>query len=297
MEIGNWQATSGLNESYRLIRELGLEANIAELDTFGFTVIPPEKAAPAGFADRLREKLLEYAAVDDADNAYNKNDGSARGAYGKHLFHLVKRDRVFREALVLPVPYAMGAYLMGASARVYNQSAIVKAGEIGPTHLHCDSFFVPAPLPAYGLVCNCSWLLSEYTIEKGALCMVPGSHRYCRNPSKDEQPKCLGGTASDDMLVPVIAEPGSLCIFHGNTWHGAYPKKTNDVRVNTVSALCRHFVLPGEDTSDVTDEEIAPHGEKLAKLLGREHWWGWRDKGPQPTKLAQATLAGQSAYN
>ena len=46
MEIGDWQATKAVNGCYRAIRELGLESNIAELDTFGFTVIPPEKAAP-----------------------------------------------------------------------------------------------------------------------------------------------------------------------------------------------------------------------------------------------------------
>jgi ectoine hydroxylase-related dioxygenase (phytanoyl-CoA dioxygenase family) len=95
----------------------------------------------------------------------------------------------------------------------------------------------------------------------------------------------------------VIAEPGSLCVFHGNTWHGAFPKKTNDVRVNTVSAFCRHFVLPAEDTSDLTDEEIAPHGDNLARLLGREKWWGWRHDGPNPEMLTQARVAGESAYN
>ncbi len=297
MDIENWPHTKGLNETYRMIRELGLETYISELDTFGFTIIPPEKAAPPGFADRLRDKLLEMSASDIPNGAYyNRKDGAFRGAYGRHIFHLAKHDPIFREALISPVPYAMGTYLVGASARLYNQSAIVKSGEVAQTYLHCDSFFIPSPLPAYAMVCNCSWLLTEYTVERGALCMVPGSHRRCRSPTENEQPKALGGTGPDDILVPVIAKPGSLCVFHGNTWHGAYPKKTPEVRINTVSAFCRHFILPGEDTSDITDEEIAPHGEKLARLLGREKWWGYRDEGPQPDKLAQARMASESLY-
>ena len=43
------------------IRELGLETYVADLDVNGFTVIPPEIAAPNGLADRLLEAVLEVA--------------------------------------------------------------------------------------------------------------------------------------------------------------------------------------------------------------------------------------------
>ena len=52
MKIRDWPATVGLNESYRRIRELGLECNIAELEAFGFTVI--EIAASAPLVERLK---------------------------------------------------------------------------------------------------------------------------------------------------------------------------------------------------------------------------------------------------
>ena len=38
--IGDWTATRELNGIYADARELGLEANIAELATYGFTTIP-----------------------------------------------------------------------------------------------------------------------------------------------------------------------------------------------------------------------------------------------------------------
>jgi hypothetical protein len=52
MEIGDWRATRDLNDLYREIRGLGLEANVAELEAFGFTVI--ENALTPELTDRLR---------------------------------------------------------------------------------------------------------------------------------------------------------------------------------------------------------------------------------------------------
>ena len=58
MEIGDWKATAELGQVYRKARELGLEANLAELEAFGFTVVEPEKVAPPGFTDRMLEAVL-----------------------------------------------------------------------------------------------------------------------------------------------------------------------------------------------------------------------------------------------
>ena len=52
VEIRDGKATEGLSESYRKIRELSPECNIAELKALGFTVI--EIAAPAPLVKRLK---------------------------------------------------------------------------------------------------------------------------------------------------------------------------------------------------------------------------------------------------
>ena len=52
VEIRDGKATEGLSESYRKIRELSLECNIAELEALGFTVI--EIAASAPLVERLK---------------------------------------------------------------------------------------------------------------------------------------------------------------------------------------------------------------------------------------------------
>ncbi|MEZ6023607.1 MAG: hypothetical protein R3C16_09425 [Hyphomonadaceae bacterium] len=55
-------SSAGMAVPRRCGGEIGIETNIAELETFGFTVIPPDKTgAPKGFADKLYAKLLEMA--------------------------------------------------------------------------------------------------------------------------------------------------------------------------------------------------------------------------------------------
>ena len=38
--------------------------------------------------------------------------------------------------------------------------------------------------------------------------------------------------------VPVEAAAGSLIVWHGNTWHGAYPKETDGLRMNVTTYMC-----------------------------------------------------------
>ena len=54
MEIGDWPATRDLNDLYREIRSLGLEAQVAELEAFGFRSSRAlcRLLSPNGFAPR-----------------------------------------------------------------------------------------------------------------------------------------------------------------------------------------------------------------------------------------------------
>lgn len=296
MDIGDWKSVAGMGEVYRRAREFDLEPNIAELEAFGFTVIEPEKTgAPPGFADRLLETVMEMARQEDED-AVDLNKHADRPAYGRQLFHLLARDPAFIEAAMNPVVRTMGAYMLGLSMRLYSMVAFVKEGPARPTHMHTDSVGVPTPLPFYGTVCNVSWILSDYTPDNGTLCIVPGSHRFCRHPTEFEQPKFMGGAMDDAMATPLIAKPGSLAVFTGNTWHGTYPKTTDSNRVHIATAFCRNYVNPAESYDDLPDELIAEHGPELARLIGRRAWQGYRAEGPKLENMAIVRPAYQSVY-
>ncbi len=198
----------------------------------------------------------------------------------------MSRDPIFREATISPAGYALAAHILGASLRIYQSSTILwKSGKILPVPMHCDSVSVPPPLPPWCVTCNVTWVLSDYTKENGALFMVPGSHRLQRHPTLAEQPKSIGGQGSDDNVVPIIAKAGSICVFAGNTWHGAFGKDNDTTRVSMATIYCRTFMMPAEDFSDITDEMIAPHGDRFAKLVWRDKWQGYGKEGLRRREL------------
>jgi ectoine hydroxylase-related dioxygenase (phytanoyl-CoA dioxygenase family) len=296
MEIGNWRSVAGMDATYREARALGVETNIAELEAFGFTVVPPEKnGASKDFAKRLMAKVTQLAAEEDTSQVdLNKHEN--RPAYGRQLFHLLAKDPLFIEAAMNPVVRTFGSYLLGRSYLLYSMVAFLKEAPARSTPMHCDSVGVPTPLPFYGSVCNVSWVLTDYTVENGTLGMVPGSHRFCRHPTDFEQPKFVGGPMDEAMVTPVLAEPGSLIIFHGNTWHCTYPKTSETARAHIATAFCRNYINPAEDYSDLSPDLIKPYGDELARLVGRKAWQGYGAEGPKLDDMLLVRPAYQTMY-
>jgi ectoine hydroxylase-related dioxygenase (phytanoyl-CoA dioxygenase family) len=233
---------------------------------------------------------------DDQAVELNKHSDAEKPAFGRQLFHLLERDPVFIEAVMNPAVQVMGSYLMGLSYRLFSMVAFVKEGTARSTPMHCDSVGVPTPLPAYGSVCNVSWILTDYSEENGTLGMVPGSHRYCRHPTEFEQPRFIGGPMDDAMVTPVKAKPGSLAVFTGNTWHCTYPKVTEGVRAHIATAFCRNYVNPAEAYEDIPDDLIRPYGPELARLVGKTAWQGYQAEGPKLENMALVRPAYQTQY-
>ena len=59
MQIKDWASCPNQAKLYRELAELDLLENIAELDVFGFTVVPPGKVAPPEFHARVKEALID----------------------------------------------------------------------------------------------------------------------------------------------------------------------------------------------------------------------------------------------
>jgi ectoine hydroxylase-related dioxygenase (phytanoyl-CoA dioxygenase family) len=296
MQIGDWKAAAGIAGIYNEARALGIETNIAELETFGFTVIEPENTGmPADFAAKLMDATQAIAKSEDL-NVVDLNKQAVRPAQGRQLFNLLAKNPLYADALMAPAAQVMAKYLMGASYRLYSMVAFLKEGAAVPTPLHNDSTGMPPPLPFYGNVCNISWVLTDYAKESGTLCMLPGSHRLCRQPTMSEWPKFMGGQAEDDLFVPVLAKRGSLAVFHGNTWHGTYPKTTEAVRCHIALAACRNYVNPAENFADVPEATVERGGAEFARALGRSAWQGYGAEGPKLDRMALVRAAAGTVY-
>lgn len=279
MEIGDWAATRDLNGVYADIRALGLETNLAELEAFGFTVI--EGALSPDLTLRLRRAVLDawearYGRQLDLDHETELKEVELAA-------YLLFKDRVFEEAVLNPKPLALITYLLGQSCWLSSLTSHVKGpGDVGLL-LHSDTANgVPAPFSAYSHVANCNYALTDYTEAGGALAMVPGSHRLHRQPTRWEVN--LAGNERNPHAIPIEVPAGSAVIWHGNTWHGSFPRRIPGVRANLATYFCRQYMAPQEIYADSSEaaEVVARHGRdsRMAQLLGFNHFNGWREEGP-----------------
>ena len=281
MQIGDWTATPDLNRIYAEIRALGLETNLAELEAFGFTVI--ENALSPELTARLREAVL--AAAEQRFGRKLDLEGETQLREVELASYLLYKDPVFEAAVLNPGPLALITYLLGYSCWLSSLTSHVKGpGEVGLL-LHSDTANgVPAPFSAYSHVANCNYALTDYTEAGGCLAVVPGSHRLHRQPTKWEVD--LAGNERNPHAIPIEVPAGSAIVWHGNTWHGSFPRRLPGLRVNLATYFCRQYMAPQEIYGDsVPDELLARHGRdsRMAQLLGLNHFNGWRDEGPDLT--------------
>jgi ectoine hydroxylase-related dioxygenase (phytanoyl-CoA dioxygenase family) len=135
----------------------------------------------------------------------------------------------------------------------------------------------------------------DYTEEKGALAMVPGSHRLHRQPVRGET--ALDGPERNPHAIPMEIPAGSAVVWHGNTWHGSFPRKVPGLRLNLATYFCREYIVPQEAYRGNVPEGFVEQGEeRLATLLGGEIVHGWKDEGPSEKFYSRRTRRMRSLY-
>jgi hypothetical protein len=222
------------------IKALGLIERAWELEVDGYTVLSREEASSAATAERVREAALTVAErrLGRPLDLEGGDQARMRSPFGQVQpeIDVLGEDPVFREALLNRTSLALINYLLGESCVLMGQLVMIKGP--GPQHmaLHTDQnqSSGPPPFPFYAQVANATWALTDYTIENGPICFVPGSHRLCRGPTYKE--------ATDLALFePVEAEAGSIILWHGNTWHGALRRTAPGLRISLVNYFGRWY--------------------------------------------------------
>ena len=297
MQLGKFASTGAFNPTYNRINALHLQQHVVELDSYGFTVIPPERVAPPAFLARMRDTILrlckERTGI-DFDVAQNGGFGSYKADPQRDgqflLFYLLMADRIFEEWVMNPTLYTMIDYLMRGQQQLSSLTSFVKwKGERDGLGLHSDS---PPDrdgrLPGCSDVANAAYCLTDYTLDNGAICMVPGSHLHCRQPGPGE------GEAD---AVPVEGEAGSLIVWHGNTWHGAFEKKTDGLRLNVTSYHCHRRLKTQENYQwRVTREMLDRNPPEFARLVAADDTMGWDEAGPDYSRTMQYGSAAEKRH-
>lgn len=293
MKIGNWSATTALNAIYREIRDNGLEANLAELEAYGFTVV--EGAFDPATVVELRTRIIEIA--EEANDRKFDLEGQKDGATPEGspsdvalIHYLLYKDPIFKKAVVNDKSLPLITYLLGEQCVLSSLTCHLK-GPGGPgLALHSDNGFgLPEPFPPYAMVANCNYALTDYTKEGGCFAVVPGSHRMSRRPLGREQ--TIVEADRFEHVIPVEVPAGSAIIWHGNTWHGSYPREIPGLRINLSTFYCRESLRPQEDYVGNAPDGFLDHASEatLSRLLGSELPYSWKDEGP--VKLYQRFMS------
>ena len=283
------------------IREHKLESCIAELDSQGFTVVPPEVACPGDLSHRLLEACLEVAERrngerPDLDGGSTHANITGRWAaltgdedspFGDIMQSLIFEDQVFEEALMNPVLLTLASYLCGYSAILSSMGCFIKGPNRSSFALHTDTP-MPSPLPPHSMVCNLTYVLTDFDKESGSTAFVPGSHKWCRGPESHESDPNKNVNA-----IAVEAKAGSLVGWHGNTWHGAFNRIKPGLRVSIPIYMARPYVrtqegLIGEVPKAMLDRNVPRFGWLLQQGLA----YGWKS---QEDAISRAKQAGPYA--
>ena len=291
------QQGSSLEQIWNEIREHNLESFVAELDSKGFTVVPPELACPDDLGGRLLKACLDVAERRNGERPdlelgtthagfkghYDGLTGTVDSPFGDLMQSLIFEDQLFEKALMNPVLLTLASYLCGYSVVLSSMGCFMKGPNVSSFALHTDTP-MPSPLPPHSMVCNLTYVLTDMNKENGATAFVPGSHKWCRDPepyesNPDDNPKA----------VAVEAKAGSLVVWHGNTWHGAFNRTAPGLRVSIPVYLARAYVRSQEGLIGNVPQEMLDRNEpRFGWLLQQGLSYGYRSQDDAIARLGRA---------
>lgn len=263
----------------RRTAELGLEANVKQLEEEGYTVV--RDAVPPEFCDRLRSRILEIA-VEDRQSGVTTMEGD-KGPTGQTVFRLLERGRVFEESVFNPVLETLMTWLLGPGFTVHTFTGMVRGKGAPALQIHTDNVYYPEPFPEYPQAAVAVWCLEDFTAEGGCTRLVPGSHRLRRHPRP----------GADDQAIPIEAPKGSLLLWGSNVWHGNLERQIEGERVSFHSAFCRMHLRPFEAYPDLPQDVIERNPEQFRVRIGQGLPWGFDLRGPQAPDILRATVLNQ----
>lgn len=202
----------------------------------GFVVLPGvltsaecatwREAVGAAAGRRKRRTPLEGT---NYDTFFHTEDEYYNSVFTQRI-NLWMTDPAVRDLVLDARLGRMAAELAGvAGMRIWLDQALIKEPWSSPTAYHVDNPFWSFTSDSAITI----WIaLTDSTLENGALCYLPGSHRICRHSHTDIGPS-LGALfdiypelrSVDPVFCPVPA--GSAVAHNGLTAHGAGANMTN----------------------------------------------------------------------
>jgi hypothetical protein len=228
-----------------------------ELAEKGFTILEDYMGAP--MLDQMRARVEELFAEEGATAGSEfKTEENAR-----RLANLVDKGEVFREAIARPEMLALVESVLGEGFKLSSlnvRSANPHSSSVQPFHI--DMGLLP-DAKGYA-VCNCVWMLDDFTTENGALRVIPGSHHWHKKP----QEELSDPYAQHPQELLVTGRAGTVVIMNAHTWHGGTANRTDKERRALHSFFCRRDIPQQQYQKRLLSPETqAALTEKLRAIL------------------------------
>ncbi len=270
------------------VREHGLEENLIELETKGYTtlhgVLSEEQMSRARDAIVARVERTTGKKID----IHTETGENLTGL--NYIPYMLYDDEVFEGIMMEPRPLTLLTWLLGESCVLSSLGCHFKGPGGTPLPLHSDNGNgIPGPYGPVAQVANANYALTPYSREAGALALVPGSHKLGRQPRADEM--MLSSDSANPNAECQDLSPGDCVVWHGNTWHGSFDRTIPGVRMNLAVYCNRQHIVTQERHKDVVPEEVlARHADdkRFQVMLGGKQPYGWQQDGPDYSRMMQS---------
>lgn len=291
MEIKDWSSGKSIPALFRELRQLDLLENLAELDAFGFTVIPPEKVASPEVHEQYQAAALRVAC-----ERKGSTPEELPGVFeeGQELLRFTLwDDPAFEKMVLTPASLGLIQWLVGTDCVLSLCNVWVKGKGAGGTAIHADwaQFEMPTmAVEPFGA--NFNYLVTDYSKEEGGLSFVPCSHRWRRWPSAEETEYW------NDHAQVIEAPAGSMVIWGDHTWHGSYAKQTDGVRLMVLGMFNRpHMQTQEAYRQTATPEALARNPLRFTRLMNVHNGMPWGKSGSRHKTFSNAPQGYLSLFD
>jgi ectoine hydroxylase-related dioxygenase (phytanoyl-CoA dioxygenase family) len=206
----------------------------------------------------LKECEILKVSMMTALGNYKPLDDIERSVLDKHQIHdLIVSDinyaRLLEDQRIdqLIAPFLGESWIMYAAT----SSSIPPHGKNYASRLHVDS---PRFYPGYIFNMGVIWALDDYTVENGALKILPGSQHSDTTPSLE-----YFENNSTQLQCPA----GTLIVFNAKTFHRTCDNTTDNWNHSMTLNACRSFMKQRFDWVRFISEDISCQLNPLAKRL------------------------------
>ena len=211
-----------------------------QIERDGFCVV--EGVIPAGEVQAINAELL--AALEgnrersEGELAKTRSRGHRIGTPGVAVLkQAINEVQSFAPYLADRRVLDIVEAFFGAWARISCTDCVANMPGNARGYWHADwpynqtnASYIPAPYPDAVLHLSTIWMLTPFSAETGGTLVVPGSHRWARNPAAGDMPE-----VDNEAVYPterhVEGPAGSALVYDSRLWHAVAANRSDQPRV------------------------------------------------------------------